>query len=351
MSAALAFDLPSRLEAHDPPEARGLRRDDVRLMVATAHDGEIVHAHFRDLPDFLEPGDLLVVNTSGTLPASLPVTRADGSTLQLRLSTPAPKGPSDVWWVVELRSANGALPCRMVAIGDRFELPAGASAEIVAPEPFASAGKHRLWIARLDLPEPLAAYLSRHGHPIRYGYVPREWPLASYQNAYALEPGSAEMPSAGRPFTPELVTALVARGVLIAPLTLHTGVSSLERGETPYPERYRIPATTARIVNAVHLWGGRVVAVGTTVVRALETVARRDGAVDVGEGWTSLVVTPERGLYAVDGLLTGWHEPEASHLQMLRAAAPDDLLDRSYAAALEQGYLWHEFGDSHLLLP
>ena len=159
------------------------------------------------------------------------------------------------------------------------------------------------------------------------------------------------MPSAGRPFTPELVTRLVASGVQIAPLTLHTGVSSPERGEPPYPERYSVPASTARLVNAVHGWGGRIVAVGTTVVRALETVAEPDGAVAPGQGWTNLVVTPERGLRAVDGLLTGWHEPEASHLQMLRAAAPDELLDRSYQAALEHGYLWHEFGDSHLLLP
>src|SRR5262249_14256132 len=178
---------------------------------------------------------------------------------------------------------------------------------------------------------------------IRYGYVPREWPLGSYQNAYSLEPGSAEMASAGRPFTPELVTALVARGVLVAPLTLHTGVSSLERGESPYPARYRVPVTTARLVSAVRLWGGRGSAVGRPVVRALEPVARADGPVYEGEGGTSLVITPERGLYTVDGLITGWHEPEASHLDMLRAAAPAELLDRSYLAALEHGYLWHEF--------
>jgi S-adenosylmethionine:tRNA ribosyltransferase-isomerase len=232
-----------------------------------------------------------------------------------------------------------------------YELPGRARAEVVAPEPFASGRSRRLWIARLELPEPLGGYLARHGHPIRYGYVPREWPLASYQTVFAQEPGSAEMPSAGRPFTAELITALAARGVLVAPLTLHTGVSSPERGEAPYPERYRVPAETARIVNAVRSWGGRIVAVGTTVVRALETVAAPDGTVETGEGWTSLVVTPERGLRAVDALVTGWHEPEASHLEMLRAAAPEELLDRSYSAALDHGYLWHEFGDSHLLLP
>jgi S-adenosylmethionine:tRNA ribosyltransferase-isomerase len=160
-----------------------------------------------------------------------------------------------------------------------------------------------------------------------------------------------EMPSAGRPFTTELVTRLVAGGVLVAPVVLHTGVSSPERHESPYPERYAVPEATARLVTAVRGWGGRVVAVGTTVVRALETVAAPDGTVAAGAGWTGLVVTPERGLWAVDGLLTGWHEPEASHLLMLEAAAGAELLDRSYAAAVRDGYLWHEFGDSHLVLP
>jgi S-adenosylmethionine:tRNA ribosyltransferase-isomerase len=341
----LQFELLPRLEAHEPPEARGLARDEVRLMVATRHDGRIVHARFRDLPAFLEPGDLLVVNTSRTLPAALPARRADGTAVELRLSTPAPGLDAPRWWATELRRA-GAL-FREAHVGEELSLPAGGRAEIAAPY----AGGPRLWVTRLEVPEPLAAYLQRYGQPIRYGYVPREWPLEAYQNTYAREPGSAEMPSAGRPFTPELVTRLVAGGVYVAPLTLHTGVSSPERTERPYPERYRVPAATARLVNAVHDWNGRVVAVGTTVVRALETVAAQDGRVAPGEGWTNLVVTPDRGLRAVDGLLTGWHAPEASHLRLLQAAAPAELLERCYEAALEHGYLWHEFGDSHLILP
>jgi S-adenosylmethionine:tRNA ribosyltransferase-isomerase len=124
-------------------------------------------------------------------------------------------------------------------------------------------------------------------------------------------------------------------------------VSSQERGERPYPERYRVPRATAERVNAAR----RVIAVGTTVVRALETVADEDGTVHAGEGWTSLVVTPERGVRAVDGLITGWHEPDASHLLMLEAIAGRELLGRSYAAAVSHGYRWHEFGDSHLILP
>jgi S-adenosylmethionine:tRNA ribosyltransferase-isomerase len=345
--SALAFELPPALEAHEPPEARGLARDEVRLMVATRHDGRIAHARFRDLPSFLAPGDLLVVNTSATLPAALPARRADGTALQLHLSTPAPHRPVGKWWIVELRSADGASPFRDLRVGEQLDLPAGARAELMAPY----AGGVRLWLARLELGAQLQPYLERHGRPIRYRYVSRDWPLAAYQTAFALEPGSAEMPSAGRAFTPELVTRLVAAGVRIAPITLHTGVSSPERSEAPYPEPYRVPAATARLVNATRAWGGRVVAVGTTAVRALETGAGPDGTVSSGEGWTSLVVNPERGLRAVDGLLTGWHEPEASHLQLLQAAAGAPLLARCYEAALEQGYLWHEFGDLHLILP
>jgi S-adenosylmethionine:tRNA ribosyltransferase-isomerase len=342
--SAVQFELPQRLEAHEPPEARGLRRDDVRLLVARRRDGGIVHAHFNELPSFLAPGDLVVVNTSATLAAALKIEREDGEALELRLSTPAPHGPSS-YWIVELR--RGGAPFAGARVGESLALPAGARAEILAPY----AGGKRLWLARLDVPGPVEAYLARHGRPIRYGYVPNEWPLEAYQTAYAVDPGSAEMPSAGRPLTAELVTRLVGRGVLVAPITLHTGVSSPERHEAPYPERFRVTQETARIVNAVRGWGGRVFAVGTTVVRALETVAQPEGTVAAAEGWTSLVITPERGVWAVDGLLTGWHEPEASHLDMLRAVAGDEVLRRSYAAAVKLGYLWHEFGDSHLILP
>ena len=152
---------------------------------------------------------------------------------------------------------------------------------------------------------------------------------------FAREPGSAEMPSAGRPFTPALVAELVSRGILIAPVTLHTGVSSPEVGEPPFPERYDVPESTARLVNAVHTWGARVIAVGTTVVRALETVAGPDGTVAAGRGSTGHLVTPASGVRAVDGLLTGWHEPRSSHLQLLEAVAGRDLVERSYREAAE----------------
>jgi S-adenosylmethionine:tRNA ribosyltransferase-isomerase len=336
-----AIEAPLRLEAHEPPEVRGEGRDDVRLLVATRHDLELAHARFRELPRFLSPGDLLVVNTSATLPAALE-THLGEQPMQLWLSTPN----VDRTWLVELRTGERRA-FRRPPLPTRLELPGGIQAELLAP----FAGSDRLSVARLETEEAPEDYLRRHGQPIRYGYVPDRWPLTTYQTVFAREPGSAEMPSAGRPFTERLVTELVTRGVLVAPVTLHTGVSSLEQGERPLPERFRVPAETARLVNAVHSWNGRVIAVGTTVARALETLAAADGTLSGGQGWTSLLITAQRGILAVDGLLTGWHEPASSHLQLLEAAAGRELLERSYRSALEHGYRWHEFGDLHLILP
>jgi S-adenosylmethionine:tRNA ribosyltransferase-isomerase len=329
------------LEAQELPEIHEAGRADVALLVASRADGGVAHARFADLARFLRPGDVLVVNTSATLPAALPA-QLDGEDVLLHLSTPAEAGN----WVVEVRTAE-LMPLPAPRMGAVVGLPGGASAKLLARY----LASRRLSVARLSLGEPVESYLRRHGKPIRYRHEPSERPLDDYQTVFAVDPGSAEMPSAARPFTGELVAELAARGVLIAPVTLHAGVSSLELGENPYPERYRVPGATARLVNAVHDWGGRVIAVGTTVVRALETVATPAGRVRAGEGFTNLVVTPERGLHAVDGLITGWHEPSSSHLRLLEAAAGPTLLRDSYAAAEARRYRFHEFGDSHLILP
>lgn len=358
--------IASAAECREAPLAH---EDEAAMLVATRADGRLAHACFCELGDLLRAGDLLVVNTSGTLPAAL-AARLEGKRVDLHLSTPAePAGtaadpdeaapgalvaeaaargadPGRPTWVVELRTADRR-PLSPPRIGTRLELPGGGSAELVAPY----LGSGRLTVARLALDAPVEDYLRRHGQPIRYIHTPDELPIEAYQTVFARDPGSAEMPSAARPFTAELVTELVASGVLVAPVTLHAGVSSLELGESPYPERYRVPAETARLANAVRGWGGRVIGVGTTVVRALETVAAPDGSVSAGAGLTSLVVTPERGIRAIDGLITGWHEPESSHLSLLEAAAGPELLRRSYAAARAAGYRFHEFGDSHLILP
>ena len=338
----LRFDLPPALEASVPPEARGITRDGVRMLVATRHDLGVVHARFADLPEFLDPGDLVVVNTSGTLAAAVDAVGPHGLALTVHLST---RLPADLW-VVEMRMDGHPFP--HTRAGWTLALPDGGAVELLAPY---ARSNGRLWVAALRLPDPLLTYLAAHGRPIRYSYVEGSWPVAMYQNVYATEPGSAEMPSAGRPFTTDVITRLVAKGVGVAPLVLHTGVSSLEAHEPPYPEQFRVSAHTAHAVNDTRRQGGRVIAVGTTVVRALETVVDERGHVHAGEGWTETVITPARGVRAVDGLLTGWHEPEASHLDMLDAVAGRPLVERSYDAALAEGYLWHEFGDVHLVLP
>jgi S-adenosylmethionine:tRNA ribosyltransferase-isomerase len=340
------FELPDELIAESPPEARGIARDQVRMLVASRSTGELVDTTFRNVPEFVAPGDLLVVNTSATVPAA--VETEDGRVAHFSTELPAGDGTR---WVVELRLPCGAgsLPDVTAQPGDRVALRGGGALDLVSR--FPEDGPPRLWVAVPHLPVPVLDYLARHGHPIRYGCTELSWPIAAYQTAFGIDPGSAEMPSAARGFTPDVVTRLVTKGVGIAPITLHTGVSSQEAGEPPYAEWYRVPAATAERVNAAHDAGHSVIAIGTTPTRALETVAGADGRAHAGEGWTDVVVTPERGVRLVDGLLTGWHEPEASHLQLLEAVAGRDLLDRSYDAALELGYRWHEFGDLHLVAP
>jgi S-adenosylmethionine:tRNA ribosyltransferase-isomerase len=343
LSAAVATPVAKLPDAEAPAEARGLGRDAVRLMAVFLPDGELRHLAFAELPDLLEPPDVLVINTSGTRPSALPARRRDGRALTIHLAGPAPGGgPGE--WVIELR--DGDRPFREGAPGQALALPGGARAVLRARY----LGR-RLWLATLDLPAPVDEYLRRHGKPIRYDHAARERPLADYQNVYAAEPGSAEMPSAGRPFTPELLTTLVARGVDVAPLVLHTGVSSLERGERPYPERFLVPTATAARVEVARRLGGRVIAVGTTVVRALESVVGADGNLRPRVGWTDLVLDRDRPARAVDGILTGFHDPSASHLDLLGAIAPGEILDTSYSAAAAAGYRRHEFGDLQLILP
>jgi S-adenosylmethionine:tRNA ribosyltransferase-isomerase len=395
--AALDFDLPAGSEATAPAERRGLSRDRVRMLVARGT--ATAHHVFADLPNVLAAGDLLVVNTSATLPAALDAARGDGRIQPVHVATDLDDGR----WVVEVRRADNTGPDTAVRPGARLSLPGGVRLAIAAAYPDPNAATSRLWTA---WPEPAvdsATHVLRHGRPIRYGYIAEPWPLADYQTVFATHPGSAEMPSAGRPFTDRLVVRLLAAGVAIAPVTLHCGVSSPEVHEPPAPERFAVTAATARLVDVTRASGGRVVAVGTTVVRALEsavdattTRAAATAAVDycreasgslaedcnfpatVGPqptsaaataapraatavaapaairpvaGWTDLVLGPDHPARVVDGLITGLHGPGASHLQLLEAVAGRDSVRAAYSAALDQGYLWHEFGDTTLFLP
>lgn len=368
----LALRVPEELSARVPAEQRGpgLDRDGVRLLVSRGT--EVSHHVFGELPGLLRAGDLLIVNTSATLAAAV-----DGWVGHARVVVHFSTRGDDGRWAVELREPDGRGTTRARAEvregtraraearhavlatkgggggpeGTRVRLPGGA--RLVLEEPLSPRGE-RLWWARVAGAE-VPVVLRRHGRPIRYSYTERDQPLSVYQTVFALPSadgsGSAEMPSAGRPFTARLVAELVSRGVQFAPVTLHTGVASAEVHEPPYPERFSVPEASARLINAARAGGRRVVAVGTTAVRAVESAAGADGVVRARAGWTDLVVTPERGVRVVDGLLTGLHEPEASHLLMLEAVAGRAAIDRGYEAAVRERYLWHEFGDVHLLLP
>jgi S-adenosylmethionine:tRNA ribosyltransferase-isomerase len=339
-----AFTLPADAEATEPPEWHGLERDEVRLM--SVRPSGITSGRARDLPDQLEPGDLVVVNTSATLPARVSARRADGVPVPLHVSTSLDDGS----WVVEVRRPDNEGPDLGAEPGTVLALPGGVRLTLLDgfPDPRRPS---RLWRAAPEPAVPTTAYLPRHGRPIRYGYLHGTFPLAAYQNVYATEPGSAEMASAGRPLTERVVVALVARGIPVVPVVLHTGVSSPELHEPPYPERYAVPEVTARLVTSTRRAGHRVVAVGTTVTRALETATDDDGCVRPRRGWTDLVLGPDRPARTVTGLLTGLHAPEASHLQLLESVAGADLVGAAYRAAVAGHYLWHEFGDAMLFLP
>jgi S-adenosylmethionine:tRNA ribosyltransferase-isomerase len=368
-----------RLAASQPPEARGLGRDGVRLLVATP-DG-MVHARFGDLPRFLSAGDLLVINTSATIAAAVDGRRGDGRPVVVHFSSPLDEGtpwagsldgrspgegtrdkgtpsggparegaPGETQWLVELRDSAAATgPVTDAAPGESITLPAGGSLTLLRRYPGPAA--IRMWAVSVAAGGDVGAFLARRGQPIRYSYVPDPWPLPAYQTVFARTPGSAEMPSAGRPFTAGLVTDLAAAGVVIAPITLHAGVASLEAGEPPLPERFAVPEPTAQLVNLTRTEGRRVVAVGTTCTRALESAADAGGTVHARHGWTDLVLGAGHPARIVSGLVTGWHDPEASHLALLEAVAGRQLVHAAYLEAERAGYLWHEFGDSCLLLP
>jgi S-adenosylmethionine:tRNA ribosyltransferase-isomerase len=313
-------------------------------MVTRAASGTSTHTTFDDLDRWLDPGDVIVVNNSATLPASVPARSEAGDTFRAHFADTAGDGLVTVE-VRAMTEGGGTAPGPDLK-PQMLKLPGGVDLHLLAKSP----GSPRLWVAAVCGTKDLVKYLRRRGDPIRY--VPgRAWPITDYQTIFGTEPGSAEMPSAGRPFSHEMVTKLVSKGVAVVPITLHAGVSSYEEGESPGAERFAVTAASAAAINGLRQAGGLVIAVGTTVVRALETVADADGTIHPREGVTDHVVDAQVGVHAVDGMLTGWHEPRSSHLRMLEAFLARDRLQHVYDEAIEAGYLWHEFGDELLILP
>lgn len=350
------FTVPAALVATGPPEISGTPRDGVRMLISSSQRQE--HHVARELPDVLRPGDLVVVNDSQTLPAAL-AGRDGEEDVEVHLSTLEPGSTLSMEQALAGASSRWVLEVRRpLPVGSRADsgpwaghvlcLAGGAMASIERSVP-AGATRSRLWLATVRTPGPLGAHLERWGEPIRYDYAAQRWPVQAYRTDVGRRPGSAEMPSAARPLTPAVLARLALRGIEIATITLHTGVASLESGEPPYAEWREVPSTTSLAIGRARDRGARVVAVGTTVVRALESAADTGGWVRPTSGWTSLMVEPSHPVRTLDGILTGWHEPEATHLLMLEAIAGRDLLERSYDEALRTGYRWHEFGDVHLL--
>lgn len=340
------FVLPQALEATLPPELRpggSGRRDAVRLLVLDRWSGAVTHTAFDHLDGFLRPGDLIVVNDSRTVPALLHAVGDQGERIEVRL---ADRRGARRWDALLLdgRTHVGREGMRLI-LGD------GLRARVIGRRP----DLPFLW--RLEFSRGGAALLDaieRLGEPVRYSYVAGALSLDLYQTVYAARPGSVEMPSAGRPLSWELLLRLRRKGVQTATITLHTGLSStrddaVDALHPNYDEAFVVPAATADAVNAAHA-GGRVIAVGTTVVRALESVTGAGGVTRAGHGRTRLRITPRSHLRAVDGLLTGLHEPHASHLDLLSAFVPPALLQPAYEEALRDGYLWHEFGDMNLIV-
>jgi S-adenosylmethionine:tRNA ribosyltransferase-isomerase len=346
-TSPIHFELPQQLACPLPTEERGIARDEVRLLVSN-HDGnDIQHRKFKALPDYLEEGDVLVVNNSATVAAALPILLESGQAARLHLSTQL----DNFHWLVEIRvvQSNQSKRWREGTPGQSFNLPGGGQATLIAPF-YQDSRQLHLWKINLVLPLPWQEYLQQFGLPIKYQNLDRGYPLDYYQTFFSTVPGSAEMPSAARGFTPEMIENLLLKGIQIIPITLHTGVSSLETGEMPYPESVLISPLNAARINLAKAQGKRIIAVGTTAVRAIETATDSQGKVTDFNGQSELYIQPGYQMKVIDGLLTGFHEPEASHLYMLQALASKQHLRKAYAAAIQQGYYWHEFGDLHLIL-
>lgn len=333
------FHVPDRLNADQPIEVSGRSRDAVKLMVLDSISGRTIHQQFHDLASHLQAGDVLVLNNSRTIPSVLKG-RQGKREIEVRLSRRITENSWEVLIATGLYSSH-----------NQIEFENGITATIEGEGSELPLIRIRFNASGQKLYEMFYEY----GEPIRYEYIEKPWPLEAYQTVYASVPGSVEMPSAGRAFTWKLIQQLKQKGVSVVFLQLHAGLSYYGNDQWPepshHPESYNIPKETAAVINDAKRNGNRIIAVGTTVVRTLETVANQDGFVQAGEGITTLYIKEGYTLKCVDGLITGMHEPEASHLDLLSTLIEKNKLMAAYKEAIQKEYLWHEFGDMNLIIP
>ncbi|RHW42059.1 S-adenosylmethionine:tRNA ribosyltransferase-isomerase [Neobacillus notoginsengisoli] len=338
IAGSIAFHLPLSLNASAPPERRGVRRDHVRMMVLSKETGHACHDQFYHLDRYLASGDVLVLNNSRTIPAILKGRAASTSLeLEIRLA----RKIDDRRWHALLVSTEG------VKEGETIVFSAQLQGVVEKTTPDSPLSMIRFSKSGTSLFNEIYSI----GEPVRYEYIEDPWDLDYYQTVFASHPGSVEMPSAGRAFTWEMLFKLRKKGVKITFIQLHTGLSYFlndrwDHHPSKNTEQYIVPTESWNEIISAKLSGKRVIAAGTTVVRALET------AIETNElsGWTNLYIHPGYQLKVADGILTGLHEPEASHLAMLSAFISQEKLCQAYQEAVEEKYLWHEFGDMNLIL-
>ena len=334
-------------------EPRALR-EAARLLVVGSATATLMDRTVSDLPDLLQPGDLLVVNDAATLPASLAARTASGSAVEIRLVAHA--GGSD-WTAVLLGEGDWTTPTELrvppeqISIGTVLEIGHGVEAEVICID---ESLPRLVTIRFLREGAGMWSAIFAYGRPVQYSYLRRSLDLWSVQTSYGSRPWAVEMPSAGYPLTWRILLALKRRGVGIGRLTHAAGLSSIGNEDVdarlPFAERFDIPQATIDAINATHKQGCRVIAVGTTVVRALEGCAKlNNGKLVHGNGVTDLVMDKAFRLSIVDGLLTGIHDPAQSHFRLMEAFADESTLRRVWHHATEQGYLCHEFGDVCLI--
>ena len=333
------------------------RRDDVRLLVVDPVSRAVRATRTPEIPNLLAAGDVLVVNDAATVPASLAGRDEAGHPFEVRLIARDHDRDGDHFWAVLLgegdwhaKTEDRPTPA-IVATGTRLAFGA-LSGEVVAVSPLSAALVSLRFLAE---PDAMWAALYREGRPVQYSYLAHDLPLWAVQTVYAARPWAFEMPSAGRPFSWEILLALRQRGVRLASVTHAAGLSSTGHASIdaalPLPEAFEIPATTVAAIREAHQSGCRVIAVGTTVVRALEGAAARSGALEAGSGITDLRIGSGHPLRVVDGLFTGIHVAGESHFELLRAFASADLLGQALAYAEAHGFTTHELGDAMLVLP